>query len=166
MKTHRVHKPCGASLMEVLVAMLVIATGVLGLVGLQIGSAQHNRVALDRSLATLLASDLLERIRANPDAAYPNVGAGAPGGFADCTANACTPAELAAFDVAVWKCSLGRWHEAAACRTVRASGLLPPTEQQPGLPLGDGTLARGGGFATVTVFWEGARPGRVAIRGW
>ena len=61
-------RPTGASLVEVLVALLVVAAGALGLVGLQIVSAQNNRAALQRSLATLLAGDMLERIRANPDA--------------------------------------------------------------------------------------------------
>lgn len=155
----------GASLIEVLVAMLVFATGVLGLVGLQIGSAQNNRAALERSLATLLASDLMERVRANPAATYPNIGEGAPGALTDCMANSCTAAQLAAFDVAVWKCSLGRWNDEAACQAARASGLLPPLERQRGLPLGDGTLGMRGGVFAITVSWEGPRPGRVVLGG-
>ena len=155
----------GASLIEVLVALLVVATGALGLAGLQIGNAQNNRTALHRSLATLFASDMLERIRANPSGRYQSIGEGPPGAFADCAARACAPAELAAFDVAVWKCSLGKWNEAATCATARASALLPPLERQRGLPAGDGTVAVQGGFVTVTVLWRGARAGRVVVGG-
>ena len=155
----------GASLIEVLVALMVVATGALGLVGLQVVSAQNNRLALQRSLATVLASDMLERIRANPQAPYSSVGEGPPGAFEDCLGKTCAPAELAAFDVAVWKCSLGRWNEEASCATARASGVLPPLERQRGLPEGDGTVAVQGGLVTVTVFWRGARAGRVVIGG-
>ena len=155
----------GASLIEVLVALLVLATGALGLVGLQIVSAQNNRAALERSLATLFAGDMLERIRANPEVLYPSIGEGPPGTFGNCVAKACTPAELAAFDVAVWKCSLGKWNDEATCATARTNGLLPPLERQPGLPAGDGTVAVRGGFVMVTVFWRGVRSGQVAVGG-
>lgn len=165
MTTRGAASPRGASLIEVLVAMLVLAAGVLGMVGLQIGTAQNNRAALERSLATLLASDLMERMRANRGTAYPDVGEGAPGAFGDCMARPCTPAQLAAFDVVVWKCSLGRWNDAVPCQAVRSNGLLPPLDRQRGLPLGDGALARRGGLVAVTVLWEGAVPGRVVLEG-
>ena len=155
----------GASLIEVLVALLVVATGALGLVGLQVVSAQNNRLALQRSLATVFASDMLERIRANPQAGYGAVGEGPPGAFEDCLGKSCTPAEIAAFDVAVWKCSLGRWNEEASCATARANGVLPPLVHQRGLPEGDGTVEVQGGVVTVAVFWRGARAGRVVVGG-
>ena len=155
----------GASLIEVLVALLVVATGALGLVGLQVVSAQNNRLALQRSLATVFASDMLERIRANPQASYSAVGEGPPGAFEDCLGKPCSPAALADFDVTVWKCSLGRWNEEAPCATARASDVLPPVERQLGLPAGDGTIAVQGRRVTVTVFWRGARAGRVVIGG-
>ena len=155
----------GASLIEVLVALLVVATGALGLVGLQVVSAQNNRLALQRSLATVFASDMLERIRANPQARYGAVGEGPPGAFEDCLGKSCAPAEIAAFDVAVWKCSLGRWNEEASCATARASGVLPPLVRQRGLPEGDGTVEVQGGVVTVAVFWRGARAGRVVVGG-
>lgn len=158
-------RPNGASLVEVLVALLVVAAGALGLVGLQIVSAQNNRAALQRSLATLLAGDMLERIRANPDAHPRAVGKGPPGAFADCLARACSPAEVATLDIAVWKCSLGNWNDEGVCATARAQGLTPPLERHPGLPAGDGAVAQRDGLATVTVSWQGVRPGEVVMRG-
>lgn len=62
-------RQCGLSLIEVLVAVLVIAVGLLGLAGLQAGALQSNRVAYERTQASLLAYDIVERMRANRDAA-------------------------------------------------------------------------------------------------
>lgn len=59
----------GLSLIEVLVAVLIIAVGLLGLAGLQAGSLQANRVAYERTQASLLAYDIVERMRASRDAA-------------------------------------------------------------------------------------------------
>lgn len=157
--------PAGASLIEVLVALFVVATGALGLAGLQLASAQHNRAAAHRTLAVLLAGDMLERMRVNPGVRYPDVGLGPPGGVVDCVARPCTPAELAAFDVAVWKCSLGRWNDEAPCVAARAIGVLPPLARQPGLPRGDGSISRGPAGATVTVAWQGIGAGQVVLGG-
>ncbi len=62
---HPFRKETGATLIEVLVAMVVLAIGLLGLAGLQATSIQSNHSAYYRSQATLLASDLADRMRAN-----------------------------------------------------------------------------------------------------
>ncbi|GAB2584368.1 type IV pilus modification protein PilV [Nitrincola alkalisediminis] len=56
----------GATLLEVLIATVVISIGLLGLAGLQVKSVQNNYNAYVRSQASLLASDLAERMRAAP----------------------------------------------------------------------------------------------------
>lgn len=153
----------GTSLLEVLVATLVVAAGVLGIARLQLHSAQGNRVALEHTEATILATDLAERWRANPQGGYATAMGQAPPAFVDCLAQACSPPQLATFDLAAWKCSLGRWSEAAACRAARAAGALPPAEDAPGLPGGDGQLVQQGRNVVVTVTWRGAEAGRVAL---
>jgi len=55
----------GATLLEVLVAIVVLSFGLLGMAGLQIAALQSNRSALESSRATMLAYDLLDRMRAN-----------------------------------------------------------------------------------------------------
>lgn len=65
MPKHSLHKETGATLIEVLVAMVVLAIGLLGLAGLQATSIQSNHSAYYRSQATILASDLADRMRAN-----------------------------------------------------------------------------------------------------
>jgi type IV pilus assembly protein PilV len=55
----------GATLIEVLVAVVVLSIGLLGLAGLQATSVQSNYSAFYRSQATLLAYNLGDRMRAN-----------------------------------------------------------------------------------------------------
>jgi type IV pilus assembly protein PilV len=55
----------GFTLIEVLIAMLVLAVGLLGLAGLQATSLGNNQSAYNRSQATQLAYDLADRMRAN-----------------------------------------------------------------------------------------------------
>lgn len=57
------HKQQGSSLLEVLIAILVISIGLLGLAGLQTQSIKSNHSSYLRSQATLLAYDLSDRMR-------------------------------------------------------------------------------------------------------
>jgi type IV pilus assembly protein PilV len=58
-------KNAGFTLIEVLIAMLVLAVGLLGLAGLQATGLKNNQSAYNRSQATQLAYDLADRMRAN-----------------------------------------------------------------------------------------------------
>ncbi len=69
MNTRSVKRQGGYSLLEILVALLVLSIGLLGLAGLQTASLQSNQSAAQVSQATTLAQDLLDRMRANTDAA-------------------------------------------------------------------------------------------------
>lgn len=55
----------GATLIEVLIAIVVLSIGLLGMAGLQATSIQSNYSAYYRSQATVLAYDYADRIRAN-----------------------------------------------------------------------------------------------------
>ncbi|EZQ16028.1 type IV pilus modification protein PilV [Pseudomonas sp. G11-1] len=57
----------GVSLLEVLVAVLVLAIGVLGAVSLQINALRYNASAAYNTQASFLAYDMLDRMRANAD---------------------------------------------------------------------------------------------------
>ncbi len=156
----------GNSLMEVLAAVLVVGVAALGVAKLELLNGQTNRSALERSIATMLADDMIERMRANPDAVYAAIAEGDPPPvFVDCLAASCAPAQLASFDIAAWKCSLGSWHDAAPCQGARQAGALAPTDRQPGLPAGDGGIVFAGGLATVTVSWRGAVSASVSVSG-
>jgi type IV pilus assembly protein PilV len=58
----------GFTLTEVLIAVLVLAVGLLGLAGLQLAGMKSNHSAYLRSQATIVAYDLLDRMRADPAA--------------------------------------------------------------------------------------------------
>ncbi len=55
----------GATLIEVMVAMIVLAIGILGIAALQTTSVQANYSSYYRSQATLMAADITDRMRAN-----------------------------------------------------------------------------------------------------
>ena len=106
-------RAAGFSLIEVLVAMFVVAMGILALAGLLQAATRYSKMSELRSTAALLANDIADRIRANPVG-----GELGPGGYditgktfpspvapshAACTADApCGPAELAKVDLADW----------------------------------------------------------------
>lgn len=55
----------GVSLLESLIALLILSIGLLGLAGLHTQSMQYNYDAYHRTQATNLAYDISERMRAN-----------------------------------------------------------------------------------------------------
>lgn len=102
----------GSTLLEVLVAVLILALGVLAMAGVLAVSNRFGKTSEMRSLSTLLANDMADRMRANPAglASYsltPTALASSAGSAATCaTAGACTAAEMAAVDLAEWKAAI------------------------------------------------------------
>jgi len=114
MTRHRVSQR-GASLIEVLVAILIVSMGILALAGLLGVSSRLNKTSEFRAVAGLLAADIADRMRANrPGAdalAYAvtttTLASAAPAEAAACaSATNCTAAELAAIDTAQWQAVL------------------------------------------------------------
>ena len=96
----------GFSLIEVLVALLVLSIGLLGLAALQTTSLQYNTGSYFRTQATFLAYDILDRMRANSGAVVDSDGNGydQPTSSAvtitvNCDTTSCTSADLATYDV-------------------------------------------------------------------
>jgi type IV pilus assembly protein PilV len=58
-------RAAGFTLLEVLVAMVVLSIGLLGLSGLQTSSLRNNHSAFLRSQATVVSNDIIDRMRAN-----------------------------------------------------------------------------------------------------
>lgn len=63
-------RQAGMTLIEVLVALVVFSIGALGVAMLQLNALKHTDSAMRSTQASFIAQDLLERIRANPDANY------------------------------------------------------------------------------------------------
>jgi type IV pilus assembly protein PilV len=118
----------GVTLVEVLVAVLITATGVLGAAALQLNSVKFNQAANTRSAAVFLASDMADRLRANRALAL--------GGSYDLTMEATIPKGNAInlVDQREWLTELG----------LR-------------LPSGDGSISRDDTVFTITVRWSEAR---------
>lgn len=65
----QIQRQRGVSLLEVLIAVLVLSVGLLGVAGLQTANIRNTQSAHQRTMAVLLASSMGERIRANAVAA-------------------------------------------------------------------------------------------------
>lgn len=55
----------GLSLIEVLITVVLVSIGLLGLAGLQLTSVRNSSSSGERFIATTLAQDIIERMRAN-----------------------------------------------------------------------------------------------------
>ena len=161
----RKRRPPGVSLVEVLVALLVMGIGVLGVIGLQVLSMQNGRAALLQSEAAQLAQDMMDRIRANSGdrrgtpAHLPLALGDVPPAPANCGSHQCSAKQMAVFDQSLWKCSLGNFPDHPVCVAMRdytAVDALPAVADRPGLPEGDGAVALDAatGLVRVTVQWR------------
>ena len=65
----RVSRQHGMSLIESLVALLVLALGIMGLAGVQARMLAENRTTNSRAIAVSLIEDLANRMQLNRDAA-------------------------------------------------------------------------------------------------
>ena len=104
----------GFTLVEVLIALVVLSIGLLGLAGLQSTGLRFNQSATMRSHATQLAYDMSDRMRANIAAAdagsYLGSSAAAPAAVANChTGAGCSSANMAADDLSTWNQAVQRY---------------------------------------------------------
>jgi type IV pilus assembly protein PilV len=92
----------GFTLIEVLIALIIMSVGMLGIAGLYVHSMQAGRTSLFRHHAVTLAGDIADRIRANPRAAALYAGGPADNNCVDGGVD-CTPGEMAANDIFLWQ---------------------------------------------------------------
>ena len=104
-------RPRGFTLIEVLVAIVVLSFGVLGVVGMQVAALQSNREARNQSVAVALGRELGDMMRSNKDialltAANPyliDFSGDVPDYAVNCYTNTCsTTTQVAEFNVAEW----------------------------------------------------------------
>jgi type IV pilus assembly protein PilV len=129
----------GFTLIEVMVALVVLSIGLLGIGKLVLFSARANDSAYLRGQATAMAYEILDNMRSNRvtamQAGYDTTLATTPPNPGSCIENVCTAGTLANYDMYQWKTRL-----AAA------------------LPSGQGSVVTAGTptTATITVQWDDA----------
>lgn len=95
----------GLTLVEVLVAMLVLSFGALGMISLGVVAARDQQLALFHHRAVSAVEDLADRIKANPAGAMAYAAAPDLGNCSssESPAAACDPVTLASHDLAQWR---------------------------------------------------------------
>ena len=140
----------GFSLLETLIALLVLSIGLLGVAGLQIAGLRSNQSSLQTSQAAALAYEIADRMRANPLAARTGgyrLVAGLPGEIeignpaSNCRSGRCASSELASIDIYEWR--------------LRVVSSLPRSTSS--ITCADPCDA--GSLQSVTVFWDLNRSG-------
>ncbi len=133
----RASRLAGFTLIEVLVAVLVMSIGLLGLASLQATSLRFNNDSSAQTQAAIFASDMADRMRANVSRAADYPGKAAAENTNCHSAAGCSPDDMAGHDIFEWQDRLGDE-----------------------LPAGQGAItALGGGLFTITVMWDEQRTG-------
>jgi len=138
-------KQLGFTMIEILIALIILSVGVLGLAGLQGASLRSSNSAYMRTVATSQIYDFAERMRSNTkgykltvnggDNAYNQL-SGTPT-YNNCNIETklpsagCNTLQLAIRDISVWNAENARV-----------------------LPAGQGTVRRSGSSFVITVSWD------------
>ena len=126
------HSQRGFTLIEALIAFVILSVGLLGIVSLQAVAKSSQQLALQHTRAVTIADAIVERIRVNPAGmATYNTGTGSPVGVTatsepspDCRTAACDSDELAAHDLWAWEQAL--LGAGAQLNGTNTAGLIEP----------------------------------------
>lgn len=105
------HADRGFTLIEVLITLIVFAIGILTVAGLQIVSKKTNYDAVQRTTASMLAQDIIQRMRANGDTSWGSYitedlggsSLGVPASNCSTAGVTCSPAQMATYDLYSWE---------------------------------------------------------------
>jgi len=149
----------GFSMIEILVALLLISVGFMNIAGLQTAAKKANYASLQRTTAAILGRDVAEKMRANPVAlgGYITAAGGVGGGTLSqpgttCTsASQCNPGQLATYDMWLWEQAIDGANESRTINSAvtNTGGLVNPTACITGP---SGGLA---GVYVITLVWRG-----------
>lgn len=140
-------KHTGFTLVEVMIALVVMAIGMLGLASIQAVSLQNNQTAYMRTIAMQSAYNITDLIRTSKlsdgsvDSTFDAVTSALPNSaptscIVDNNTTNCSASDMAASDIYQWKVSL-----------------------KDSLPSGRGTIANASGVYTITIMWDEDRTG-------
>jgi type IV pilus assembly protein PilV len=140
----------GFTLIEALVALVLLSIGLLGAGEMLLGSVRSHSEALHEMSATQLLRDIADRIRANPraGAAYDSREAVRVAARCDLVAP-CAPSELAAADLAYFIDAAHR--------------LLPGTETHASVPFEPAIGPAAADRFAITLSWRGPRDDEIRV---
>jgi type IV pilus assembly protein PilV len=118
-------KARGFTLLEALIAFMILSIGMLGIASLQAVSLQAGKTSVYGSVAMMKVEELFESMRANPAVLSTYAGSGANNA---CTGTKnCSETELAQDDVYWWKQNLKAGLPGAATSTVTVTPAVAPS---------------------------------------
>ena len=122
----------GVTLVEAMIALLVISVGLLGIASLQLTAMNQNASSLHNSQAVWYAYNMSDRIRANIGQFYTYNGADTSTSIAvDCMGTSCSAGQMVQSDIAEWATMVGN------------------------LPGGRGIIGNNAdGFRMISVMWD------------
>ncbi len=121
----------GVTIIESMIALLVISVGLLGIAALQLTSMKQNNTALQNSKAVWIAYTMADRVRANSNSFVNYAGIDTTGDYnQECTAAPCSALELVEADADDW------------------------VDEVSVLPSGRGQIAGNATTLTITVMWD------------
>lgn len=145
------HQQKGFTFIEMLISFAVLATSIVGVVGMQALAKKGSFDATQRALATALANDIVQRMRVNTDGVANNSYVGTYTSFAvnssinrcQSAAAPCTSAQIATNDLYEWKMAIFGADVVQSQSSV--GGLVSPT----------GCISHNAGVVSVVVSWSG-----------
>ncbi|MEK7991857.1 MAG: type IV pilus modification protein PilV [Thiotrichaceae bacterium] len=131
----------GFSMLEMMIALLILSIGLIGIASLQARGQQFNHSAYVRTQAAFLAYDIMDRMRANKDnidngnadnGGYAFPEGSCPEASVNCDSDFCSVSDVVTYDLNSW------------CKALAAS-----------LPLGQGVISwdQTDSLYTITISW-------------
>jgi len=113
------------TLVEAMIALLVISIGLLGIASLQLTAMNQNASSLNHSQAVWYAYNMSDRIRANIDEFANYNGIDTSTGYSqDCISNNCSNAQMVTADADDWEQMMTNLPGGVGVITSNADGLL------------------------------------------
>lgn len=143
----------GVSMMEVLIALVLVTTTLLGATALQLTGLNNNRSAYYRSQASIIAYDYADRVRINASYALGDVSryeadssSAAVPSNTDCatSVNGCSESQIRDLDLREW------YENFFDVTNVGHDG----SDYKAVLPAGIGTVTASGSEFSVTISWQ------------
>ncbi|MGB1885606.1 MAG: type IV pilus modification protein PilV [Gammaproteobacteria bacterium] len=97
-----VNRQRGMTLVEVLIAILIFAIGLLGIAALQVSGLRYTKSSQTRSVAAIQAENMVDRMRANETAVANGMYLALGAETVNCDNTACAPQEMANYDFNRW----------------------------------------------------------------